>query len=45
MDKISYNKNVYDKREINAVIKTLKNSTQMGKAVESFEKKNCKIIF
>ncbi len=45
MDKISYNKNVYDKREINAVIKTLKNSTQMGKAVESFEKKIAKLFF
>ena len=28
--KISYGKNVYDKREISAVLKTLKKSTQMG---------------
>ena len=39
MNKISYGKNVYDKKEINAVLKTLKNSTQMGKSVEIFEKK------
>ena len=36
---ISYGKNVYDHAEINAVIKTLKNSTQMGKSVSMFEKK------
>ena len=36
---ISYGKNVYDHAEINAVIKTLKNSTQMGKSVSLFEKK------
>ena len=30
MTKISYGKNVYDKREINAVLKTLKNSGQVG---------------
>jgi hypothetical protein len=29
--KIPYGKNVYDNNEINAVIKTLKKSTQMGK--------------
>ena len=28
--KISYGKNVYDKKEINAVLNTLKKSTQMG---------------
>ena len=36
--KISYGKNVYDKKEINAVLKTLKKSTQMGKNVDLFEK-------
>ena len=36
---ISYGKNVYDKLEINAVLKTLKKSTQMGHAVNSFENK------
>jgi CDP-4-dehydro-6-deoxyglucose reductase, E1 len=40
--KIPYGKNVYDNREIRAVIKTLKNSTQMGKAVNSFESKVAK---
>ena len=40
--KISYGKNVYDKKEINAVIKTLNNSTQMGKNVDLFEKKIAK---
>ena len=39
MTKISYGKNVYDNREINAVLKTLKVSTQMGKNVNQFEKK------
>ena len=38
-EKITYGKNVYDNKEINAVIKTLKNSTQMGKAISLFEKK------
>ncbi len=38
--KISYGKNVYDGKEIKAVLKTLKNSTQMGKSVEEFEKIN-----
>ena len=36
---ITYGKNVYDNEEIKSVIKTLKNSTQMGKYVEHFEKK------
>ena len=36
---ISYGKNVYDKFEINAVLKTLKKGTQMGRAVKSFESK------
>jgi CDP-6-deoxy-D-xylo-4-hexulose-3-dehydrase len=44
MKKISYGKNVYDKREINAVIKTLKKSTQMGSAVTEFEKKVSKLF-
>tara|TARA_B100000989_G_scaffold298739_1_gene289521 strand:+ start:2865 stop:4070 length:1206 start_codon:yes stop_codon:yes gene_type:complete len=37
--KISYGKNVYGKQEINAVIKKLKKTTQMGNAVKEFEKK------
>ena len=43
-NKISYGKNVYDKKEINAVLKTLNNSTQMGKSVETFEKKISKLF-
>ena len=39
LKKISYGKNVYDKREIAAVVETLKNSTQMGYSVNQFEKK------
>ena len=39
MKKITYGKNVYDIREINAVLKTLKKSTQMGDSVKKFEKK------
>jgi len=42
--KIPYGKNVYDNTEINAVIKTLKKSTQMGSAVESFEQKISKLF-
>lgn len=37
--KITYGKNVYDKSEISSVVKTLKKSTQMGKAVSNFENK------
>ena len=37
--KISYGKNVYGKEEINAVISKLNKSTQMGNAVNAFEKK------
>ena len=37
--KISYGKNVYDAREIKSVVKTLRNSTQMGLAVNKFEDK------
>ena len=36
---ISYGKNVYGKEEINAVLDTLKKTTQMSKNVEIFEKK------
>ena len=36
---ISYGKNVYNSAEINAVSKTLKNTTQMGKSVYKFENK------
>ena len=36
---ISYGKNVYDELEVNAVLKSLKKSTQMGYSVASFEKK------
>ena len=43
-NKIPYGKNVYDKREINAVIKTLKKSTQMGNAVNQFESKISKLF-
>ena len=43
-NKISYGKNVYDKKEINAVIKTLKYSTQMGKSVNYFENKIAKFF-
>ena len=42
---ITYGKNVYDNEEIKSVIKTLKNSTQMGKCVEYFEKKISKLFF
>ena len=34
--KISYGKNVYDHREINAVTKSLKNGTQSGDSVLKF---------
>ena len=37
--KITYGKNVYDNREINAVVKTLKKTTQMSKNVSEFENK------
>ena len=42
--KIPYGKNVYDNNEINAVIKTLKKSTQMGRSVASFEQKISKLF-
>ena len=37
--KIPYGKNVYNNKEINAVLRTLKKSTQMGSSVSSFENK------
>lgn len=39
LSKIPYGKNVYNQREIKAVIKTLNKSTQMGESVNTFEKK------
>ena len=42
--KISYGKNVYGAEEIKSVLNTLKKSTQMGKNVEKFENKICKIF-
>jgi len=42
--KISYGKNVYNNEEINAVIKTLKKSTQMGTSVKNFEEKISKLF-
>ena len=42
--RIPYGKNVYDNNEINAVIKTLKKSTQMGSAVGGFEQKISKLF-
>jgi CDP-6-deoxy-D-xylo-4-hexulose-3-dehydrase len=44
INKISYGKNVYNYKEINAVIKTLKNSTQMGKSVKQFEAKIARLF-
>ena len=42
--KISYGKNVYGNEEINAVIKTLRKTTQMGKSISNFEKKIAKLF-
>ena len=42
--KISYGKNVYGKEEINAVVKQLKKTTQMGKNVYKFENKIAKMF-
>ena len=42
--KIPYGKNVYNKNEINAVLKTLKKTTQMGKCVNIFEDKISKLF-
>jgi len=44
MTKISYGKNLYDNKEIGAVLNTLKKSTQMGSATNAFEKKVSKIF-
>ena len=41
---ISYGKNVYNDEEINAVSKTLKKTTQMGKSVNIFENKISKLF-
>ena len=35
---ISYGKSIHGSSEVNAVVNVLKNSTQMGKNVEKFEK-------
>ena len=40
--KISYGKNVYGKDEITSVVNQLKKTTQMGKSVNTFEKKIAK---
>ena len=37
--RIPYGQNVYNNLEIKAVVKTLRNGTQMGKAVNKFENK------
>ena len=42
--KISYGKNVYGKEEINAVVKQLKKTTQMGLSVSKFEKQIAKLF-
>tara|TARA_X000000950_G_C13876862_1_gene645199 strand:- start:1005 stop:2228 length:1224 start_codon:yes stop_codon:yes gene_type:complete len=44
ISKISYGKNVYNSKEISAVLATLKKSTQMGKSVSNFEKKLAKFF-
>jgi len=44
ISKIPYGRNVYNYREINAVIKTLKKSTQMGTSVKNFESKISKLF-
>jgi CDP-6-deoxy-D-xylo-4-hexulose-3-dehydrase len=44
MSKISYGKNVYDNKEIKAVVSTLKKSTQMGRSVKEFENKISKLF-
>ena len=41
--KISYGKNVYDNKEISAVLKTLRKSTQMGEQVNSLKNKISKL--
>jgi CDP-6-deoxy-D-xylo-4-hexulose-3-dehydrase len=44
MSKISYGKNVYDNKEIKAVVASLKKSTQMGRSVKEFENKVSKLF-
>ena len=44
ISRISYGKNVYNFEEINAVLKTLKNSTQMGTSVSKFESRIAKLF-
>ena len=44
ISKIPYGKNVYDSKEISAVLKTLKKSTQMGDSVSNFENKISKFF-
>ena len=44
ISKIPYGRNVYNYKEINAVIKTLKKSTQMGASVQKFENKIAKLF-
>ena len=41
VEQISYAKTVYGQEEINAVIKCLNESTQMGNYSRQLEKKNC----
>ena len=42
--KVTYGKSVHDSREIAAVVKTMKNSTAMGKNVLNFENKIAKLF-
>ena len=42
--KIPYGKNVYGQEEIDAVLNTLRKSTQMGSSVDNFEKKISKLF-
>ena len=42
--RVNYGQNVYNKEEINAVVKTLKSGTQMGRSVAKFEQKLSKIF-
>lgn len=44
MTRIPYGLNVYNNEEIKAVLRTLKKSTQMGNAVNNFEKKISKLF-
>lgn len=42
--RVNYAQSVHDKKEINEVIKVIKNSTQMGKYTREFEKKISKLF-